>query len=1162
MVFVDQKLPFSADQPSARVWSALRELLEYSTSLDFGQKLLQAVGHWPGVAKATLVLLDAETARPVHVVYHLTPGVQPGLEMVTLKLEYQQSCRAWMALIPPEGQELPAETLADIQALVHMAGPVLAHLQALEAERAQRKLADVLCRLSTEIGTIHEEFALVTHILEHLARLVTYTYAAVLVLEEGTWRCLTPLETDPSAMAMLTPEQRALLDRLQRERQPLMMENVSSWRPAGETARAASWMGIPLTARGDLWGVIILESDRPRAFGPEQVQIAIVFAEQAALALDNSRLYREERQRREELEIIQRLNLLVASELEPEPLHKAIVQAVRGLVQPEQALLYVVTDAEWKTADAPVQAALLEARPWMTPEEEGAAGIRMVMPLNLGARVVGALDLRWAPGAYLPMYRTRLQALAPQIAVALDKAHLYQDAVDAARRRAVLHAVGQQIISAVRDLPSLYAAIHQATQQLMPCDAFLLGLVTESGDAIEVVYAVDRGKVYTGVRAPRGQGLSWHVVSTGQALLVREQEEEEIGVKAILVGEEPVRSLLFVPMRLEQRIFGVLSAQSYQPDAYTSDDITLLEMLAAQAAIAIENARLLQQTQRRAALLEAQNTIIVSAASAEDLSQLLAQILDLVMETLQTPLGGIWVGTQYEVRNLPDFAAYGEEAVQYAQRLDLTRPLAVVDWDTIELTGLRVLTGPFLRKLGFRSSLTIPIKNQGQTIGGLLIGDVQPRHWNAEEIALVETIGHQVGAVVRRLQLVAQIQAQAMELERYSRSLEDQVRARTQELERTYQTLSEQHARLDAIVRHITDALVVTDGEGQIVLVNPAFCAMMGMDAESLRGLSLTELLPASSLLEALKQVQTAPEARVTVTYAHGERVYRSTSVLLGETEPLTVVTVLHDITGDIEMARMKDDFVSMVSHELRTPMTSILGFSQLIGRQFHRHILPHLPQDDPEVQKATARITENLDIIAREGARLTRLINDVLDLARMEAGRLEWASKPFTIESVVSATLAALRSLILEKRIPVHTAIPPDLPAVVGDPDRIIQVLTNLLGNALKFTDQGMITVAAELLPPGTEVAPWGARQPGAETGLPAPYPAVLVSVTDSGPGIPAADMARLFQRFQQGGAQRGGSGLGLAICREIIQHHHGAIWVESRLGQGSRFLFTLPLP
>ncbi len=121
---------------------------------------------------------------------------------------------------------------------------------------------------------------------------------------------------------------------------------------------------------------------------------------------------------------------------------------------------------------------------------------------------------------------------------------------------------------------------------------------------------------------------------------------------------------------------------------------------------------------------------------------------------------------------------------------------------------------------------------------------------------------------------------------------------------------------------------------------------------------------------------------------------------------------------------------------------------------------------------------------------------------------------------------------------------------------------MTNLVSNALKFTEHGEIWVTAEVLPPWTEVPPYGVRQPGCETGLPAPHPVVLVSVTDQGPGIGEAEMAHLFQRFQQVGTQRAGSGLGLAISREIIQHHHGAIWVESRLGQGSRFLFTLPLP
>lgn len=1152
--------------PSPRVWAVLQEALRCETVGSLGQTLVRHLATWPLLAKATLIVYAPTTRRPAYAVYHFNPTLNPAGKPVTLPVTLDGRELGWLALDPAVGCEVPPDVQADAQALVMWMAPLLARLQHLEAEQQQRLFADTLCAVSADIAAARDEMMLLPRILEHIHRLIPYARASLFEVAGEKLMCLSwrtaEGETGRCLDTMMTVDQGAPLWRVVHERAPLVVEQTPSlWQDVAPTR--VSWLGVPLLVRGELWGIIAMEASSPHAFTPDHVQMAALFAEQVALALDNNRLYREERRRREELETIQRFNLLVAAELEFESLAQTVTQAARGLVQAQAVRLFIQVDQD---ADEVVRLALQAARPWCTPEEERSSGVRWVLPLHLGARVVGVLDVRWAPGTYEPVFQERLHWLAPQMAVALENARLYYTALEGGRRRAVLHAVGQEIISAVRDLPSLYAAIHRATAQLMPCDAFFLGLVTEDGEAIEVVYALDRGQVYTGVRAPRGQGLSWHVVTTGQALLMGDQDRDEVelGVKAIQVGEDSVRSLLFVPMRLEQRIFGVLSAQSYRPHAYQEDDITLLEMLAAQAAIAIENARLLQQTQRRAAYLETQNAIIAAATAAEDLPTVLHRVLDLVMNALQTPFGGIWIGEAYAVRGVPAFETVAAEAQAYAARLNLEVPLTVVDWQTTSLEGLRAQTGPFLMRLGFRSSLTIPIKNQGRPIGGMLVGSDQPRLWAAEEVALAETVGHQLGAVVRRLQLLAQVQEQAQELEQYSRSLEDQVRARTQELERAYQTMSEQHARLDAILRHITDGLVLTAPDGRIELVNPAFCAMVGREAAGLVGLALQEVLSYPPLLEALAQVQSMPDSVVTVDYHHAAQTYRCTSVALSGQGPLrgSVVTVLHDITADVEMARMKDDFVSTVSHELRTPMTSILGFSQLIGRQFTRYILPVLPEGDPQVQKAAARIQENLSIIAQEGARLTRLVNDVLDLAKMEAGRLEWKSEPFLVTDLIQKTLAALRSLIVEKRIAVRTRLAPDLPMLQGDPDRMIQVLTNLVGNALKFTDHGEIVIAAELLPPGEDVAPYGVRQPGCVTGLPAPYPVVMVSVTDSGPGIAEADMARLFQRFAQGGAQRGGSGLGLAICREIILHHRGAIWVESRLGEGSRFVFTLPLP
>ncbi len=1003
--------------PAPRVWEALQAVLSCDTFLSLAQTLLQHLTAWPPIAKATLVLYHVDAPHPSNIVYHVNPALSPAGTPLTWPLTYAERPIALLALDPAAGHTLPPEVLQAVEALCRLVTPGLAHLQALEAEKLQRLIADAFCAVSAEIATVQDERTFLLRILDYLQRFIPFDRAALFEWRNGALHCIQSYDKLQGARDELPMDEPfAPLLQVVRTRQALVLpQSAPMARPTSTTERV-SWMGVPLMLQGELWGVIGLESSTPRAFEETHVQMASLFAEQVALALENRRLYREERERREEMEAIQRFNLLVAAELELEALQAAITYAVQGLVQAQHVRLFLHAD---EAPDPSVRAALQEARPWLTPDEERLSDVRWVLPLHLGARVVGALDVRWAPASYRDAYLARLNLLAPQVAVALENARLYQEALQAGQRRAVLHAVGQEIISAVRDLPSLYQAIHRATQELMPCDAFLLALVTEDEQAIEVVYAVDRGQVYTGVRAPRGQGLSWHVVTTGQALLLAEQDETEVGLKAIQVGEEAVRSLLFVPMRLEQRILGVLSAQSYRPNAYQPDDIVLLEMLAAQAAIAIENARLLQQTQRRAAFLETQNAIIAAANAAEDLPALLSQVLDLVMETLQTPLGGIWIGENYAVRGLPNFEIVVDEARRYSAQLELRTPITVSDWQQTPLEGLRAQTGPFLMHLGFRASLTIPIQTQGQTIGGMLVGGLQPRVWTAEEVALAETVGNQLGAVVRRLQLLAQVREQAQELAQYSRSLEEQVRARTRELERAYQTVSEQHARLDAILRHITDGLILTDLDGRIELANPAFCAIVGRDAAGLIGVPLQDILPYPPLLEAIGQAQAVAGAGGSVDYLHPPRIYRCTSVALSGQGPFNgrVVTVFHDITVDVEMARMKDDFVSTVSHELRTPMTSILGFSQLIGRQFKRHIVPKLAQDDPQVQKAIARIQENLDIIAQEGARLTRLVNDILDLAKMEAGRMEWKTEPFALPELIQTTLAALRSLMSKSR-------------------------------------------------------------------------------------------------------------------------------------------------
>ncbi len=241
-----------------------------------------------------------------------------------------------------------------------------------------------------------------------------------------------------------------------------------------------------------------------------------------------------------------------------------------------------------------------------------------------------------------------------------------------------------------------------------------------------------------------------------------------------------------------------------------------------------------------------------------------------------------------------------------------------------------------------------------------------------------------------------------------------------------------------------------------------------------------------------------------------------------------------------------KSRFLSNVSHELRTPLTSVVGFSKLISKRLTDVVFPAVDiGDDPKLERAMRQVTENLAIIVEEGDRLTALINETLDLAKIEAGRMEWRSESVDVGEVIDRATAATASLLRPDAGPkLIVEIEPDLSSIEGDRDRLIQVVINLISNAVKFTTDGSITIVA-----------WQEIQPGA----------VHVAVSDTGIGIAEADQAKVFEPFAQAGDpatdRPRGTGLGLPICREIVEHHGGRIWVQSRLGAGSTFQFTLPV-
>lgn len=349
-------------------------------------------------------------------------------------------------------------------------------------------------------------------------------------------------------------------------------------------------------------------------------------------------------------------------------------------------------------------------------------------------------------------------------------------------------------------------------------------------------------------------------------------------------------------------------------------------------------------------------------------------------------------------------------------------------------------------------------------------------------------------------------------------------------LDRTIHTLTEERNLSSAILGSMVEGVAVVNASERLVFANPGFAEILGLDVPPTAGSKLLEVVRQTELIQAVREVlggETRVQSEI-VTGTLRQHFFAATVAAVRAGETTGAVVVLHDITELRKLERVRRDFVANVSHEFRTPLTAIQGFAEtLLAGAI----------DDPQNR------TRFLEIILEHSRRLARLTEDLLMLSKMDAERLELEIHAINVRQLIESCVETSQHRAAEKNLSVSMNTPPDLPEIAGDRRRIAEVLQNLLDNAVQYTlSGGKIVLTAEAK--GNEV---------------------VFTVADTGIGIPRAEQPRIFERFYRVDVARsreaGGTGLGLSIAKHLVEAHGGRLWVESEIGRGSKFHFSVPI-
>lgn len=776
--------------------------------------------------------------------------------------------------------------------------------------------------------------------------------------------------------------------------------------------------------------------------------------------------------------------------------------------------------------------------------------VQLVIPLVGGDNLVGLLALgpKQLGGRYSREDLWMLNTLADQSAFAIENARLYDQSLRRTAEDTALFEMGVAISSSLEEDQVLVATASQLTR-LLEVDGCVISDWNQEQDCLSNLLShFAKGQVTApepGTRISLGDHPAHHALQgkIPQAITATKLPDQARRVPLIASGR--MYAVLMLPLIARDDVLGLVELYSSAPRRiFTPRNIQLGQTLANQAAVTIANARLYREARRRAdelsALVES-GLVVATIPYVQEALELITREMvrllrvagsrvsswdrerDQIVTWLDYHLPDVpWVpgrlGAVYPLESRPDFAlALHERCVVAA-----TVPLP----DQAPTMPLQPGTT--------QSVLILPLIARDEVIGVIELGSTSAERIFTEwEIGLAQSLVNQAATAIEN--------ARTYEEQRIAaRNLERKVEARTAELNAAMHTLLVESSKREAILEGVADGVFFADAEGEITVFNTAVERMLSVPRRMALGSSVEAIvarlnLPGETWEEIPRLWAELHDHPNEVTFIeHQYQVQERTfsirlSPVVRERQFLGTVAVLRDISKDVELNRAKSEFVSSVSHELRLPMTSIKGYTDLL------------------LMEAAGPLTDRqsgfLRTIQNNADRLSVLVNDLLDISRIETRRIKLKLENVDLNRVAGDVIAALRPRADEKEQSLTNEIPVNLPPIRADADRVAQILTNLVGNAVAYTPrQGSVRVLGRLLDGQ-----------------------VQLDVIDSGIGIAPEEQTNIWERFYRSEhpvvSEQMGTGLGLSIVRSLVELHGGRIWVESELGVGTTFSLTLPL-